>query len=922
MIEKPSYEEFQERLAALEKKNADLEAASRKFRQLEENLNDVLYSLSSDATITYISPNVERIAGYAAEELIGQNYSAFVGPEDMVNLGKSFRRILAGEELITEHQFVTRNRGPVWAMTKARPVYEGPEVVGIQGTLLDITERRQQEQALKESEQRYRLLVDASNDIVWTFDLSSMTYTFCSKSIERHLGYSPEEVKGFRVGDIHPAETKKWVLAAFGKVVQGDTDSDRVIIEARHRHKKGGLVWMEISAVLHRDSLGQPVSFTGVTRDITERKQAEEALENEHAFLSGVLDTIGEAIVICDAQGRLVRFNEAARRLHGLPEQPIAPEQWARYYDLYQPDGTTPLPTEEIPLFRAFQGERVIDSEMVVVPRQGRPYYLVCNGQAMVDEAGRTIGAVVAMHDITERKRTEAALRESEEKYRNLFENAPVGVFRTHSSGNVLLANSTIARILGFKSAQETVAHYDDLAQQLFVNPERRGQLLQILQEQGFVENFEYEARAKDGRILWLSINARKVSVEADGSFVLEGFLTDITARKQAEEEKARLEEQFHQSQKMESIGRLAGGVAHDLNNLLSPILGYGEMLLEDAAANDPRRESMEEIVSAGKRAQALIRQLLAFSRKQSLQFQPFNINVMVKDFKKLLRRTLREDIKIQMRLARSLPQVRGDIGQLGQVVMNLAVNAQDAMPHGGKLSIETASLELDADYARQRRGVAPGCYVMMAISDTGSGMDGDTREHLFEPFFTTKEKGKGTGLGLSTAYGIVKQHGGNIWVYSEPGLGTSFKVYLPVSEASPEEAIQPQHRQPAVQGSETILLVEDDRQVRNLAEIVLKRHGYAVLIGENGQEALSIMDGHEGEVQLLLTDVIMPDINGKELFEQVSRTYPDIRVLYMSGYTDDVIAHHGVIDPAVNFIEKPFTVKGLALKVREVLDQ
>jgi len=388
-----------------------------------------------------------------------------------------------------------------------------------------------------------------------------------------------------------------------------------------------------------------------------------------------------------------------------------------------------------------------------------------------------------------------------------------------------------------------------------------------------------------------------------------------------AEAEREHLEEQFRQAQKLESIGRLAGGVAHDLNNLLSPILGYGELLLLEKTDADRRRESVEQILKAGRRARDLVRQLLAFSRRQTLQFRSLDLNFLLKNFEKLLRRTIREDVVIRTLPADPLPFIKGDMGQLEQVLMNLAVNAQDAMPDGGALTIETGQVELDETYASERDGVTPGPYVRLTVSDTGTGMDQSTLGQLFEPFFTTKEFHEGTGLGLSTVYGIVKQHGGNVWAYSEPGLGSTFKVYLPVST----EALQEEKSTPGSEprgGSETILLVEDNEEVRELTLAILKRNGYPVLVAESGPEALSLLEHHDGPLHLILTDVVMPGMNGRQLFDQVFALYPDAKALYMSGYTRDVIAHRGVIDAGVNFIQKPFSVKLLTTRVREVLDQ
>ena len=391
-----------------------------------------------------------------------------------------------------------------------------------------------------------------------------------------------------------------------------------------------------------------------------------------------------------------------------------------------------------------------------------------------------------------------------------------------------------------------------------------------------------------------------------------------------AEQETLHLQEQFAQAQKLESIGRLAGGVAHDLNNLLSPILGYGEMLLEDTPDNDPRRESLKEIVHAGKRARDLVRQLLAFSRKQTLEFAPLDLNLLLTRFEKLLRRTIREDVAIHMNLDPSLPLIKGDVGQLEQVVMNLAVNAQDAMPDGGTLSITTTEIELDGIDVERFEGGIPGPHVILTVKDTGMGMTDNTLKHLYEPFFTTKEIGKGTGLGLATVYGIVKQHGGTIQAQSSPGE-TIFRVYLPVflegltADLPKTVNASPSH---GARRGETILLVEDNEQVRDLSVIILNREGYEVLVAENGNDALARLADHPGHVDLLLTDVVMPEMNGKELFQAVSALYPEIRLVYMSGYSDDVIAHHGVMDAGVHFIQKPFAVNALVSKIREVLDQ
>ena len=387
-------------------------------------------------------------------------------------------------------------------------------------------------------------------------------------------------------------------------------------------------------------------------------------------------------------------------------------------------------------------------------------------------------------------------------------------------------------------------------------------------------------------------------------------------------EELRRSEEQLRQSQKLEAVGQLAGGIAHDFNNLLTVINGNSELLLR-GLRDEKQSERVQEIRKAGERAAQLTRQLLAFSRKQVLQPVVLNLNSIIPDTDKMLRRLIGADVDFLTSLEPELWPVKADPGQIEQVLMNLAINARDAMPQGGKLTIQTANVYLDESYAHgHAAAVSPGPYVMLAVSDTGHGMDAETRSRIFEPFFTTKEKGKGTGLGLSTVYGIVKQSGGNIWVYSEVGRGTTFKIYLPsVAEASEQRAPEAAPREGVPQGSETVLLVEDEEVVRRLARDILELNGYRVLEAADCREALSLCESHEGPIHLLLTDVVMPQMNGRELSECALALRPAMRVLYMSGYTDDSIVHHGVLDAGVAFLEKPFTPDAVARKVREVLD-
>ena len=430
----------------------------------------------------------------------------------------------------------------------------------------------------------------------------------------------------------------------------------------------------------------------------------------------------------------------------------------------------------------------------------------------------------------------------------------------------------------------------------------------------GVSDRYELELVRKDGSRLPVLVSGSPRFENGRFTGTLAVF-ADISELK-------RLESQLIQSQKMEALGRLAGGVAHDFNNLLTAIIGYSEFLLQELNPYDPRRGDVEEIKKAANRAAALTRQLLAFSRKQMLQPQVLNLNTTVSNLEKMLRRLIGEDIELVTVLDPHLGRVKADPGQIEQVIMNLAVNTRDAMPQGGKLTIETRDVLLDEDYARQYADVQPGSYVMLTMSDTGTGMDEETLSHLFEPFFTTKDVGQGTGLGLATVHGIVKQSGGHITVYSEPGLGTTFKIYLPQTEEASTTTSLPLTRPAALQGQETILLVEDADMVRDLARRTLTFRGYTVLEAHDGEEALRLSTQHEGPIHLLVTDVVMPGgISGRQLAERLMATRPEMRVLYMSGYADDAIVRHGLLEPGMAFLQKPFAPDILALKVREVLD-
>jgi len=519
---------------------------------------------------------------------------------------------------------------------------------------------------------------------------------------------------------------------------------------------------------------------------------------------------------------------------------------------------------------------------------------------------------------VVERKKAEEDLRASETRYRRLFESAKDGILILDAAtGQVVDANPFLISLLGYSHADLLGKTLWDLGPFKDVTVSRDA--FRELQEKDYVRYEDLPLETHDGRL----INVEFVSnVYLVGKTrVIQCNIRDITERKRTEEQRKKLEGQLRVSQKMEAIGILAGGVAHDFNNLLSVILSYTEFAMKALREGDPLKDDLLEVKKAGDRAAVLTRQLLAFSRKQLLQPVPLNLNHVAEGVEKMLRRILGEDIDYVQVLAPDLGVVRADPGQIEQVLMNLAVNSRDAMSEGGKLTIETSNVELDEEYAAHHVGVKPGPYVQLAVTDTGCGMDEQTKSQLFEPFFTTKEKGKGTGLGLSTVYGIVTQSGGNIWVYSELGLGTTFKIYFPRELSVKATATRLRAMLEPATGTETILVVEDEEALRKVARRFLEAAGYTVLTAAAGDEALLISAQHAGTIHLLLTDVVMPRMSGKALAQALLKTRPMTKILYMSGYADNAFVHHGVVDEGTHFIGKPFTATDVTQKIRSVLD-
>ncbi len=611
-----------------------------------------------------------------------------------------------------------------------------------------------------------------------------------------------------------------------------------------------------------------------------------------------VVETTPDGIVLVQ-DGRIVFANRQVGEILGVPVEELQGREFARFI---APDDRDDLLVKHARMLQGDDPGRV--HEIRYLDKTGKPGWALMSA-APVEWRGQP--AIVAIFtDYTAQKVAEEALAASEEKFRTLVTDMPVGAFETTPDGRALLWNRMCEELSGYSfEHMQTIRMHE-----IYPDPAQRDAFVRAMREKGHVSNHEVTIRTADGRLLTVLVSARVG--ERDGEKVFRGSFEDITERKH-------LEEQLRQSQKMEAVGRLAGGVAHDFNNLLTVILGNVQMAFFDAELSPKLRSRLESIQKASEQAKLLTDQLLSFSRKQMIQPRIMNVNELIRESEKLLTQTLGEDITLELHPSPEECHVRFDAGQFSQVLMNLAVNARDAMPTGGRIVIETALVNLDELYAASHSDFRAGEYVQITVSDTGHGMDEAIRQLIFEPFFTTKGEG-GTGLGLSTVYGILKQNGGDITVFSQPGVGTTFRIYIP-RITDPTEVVADEMDTEFLPGSEHVLLVEDDRLVRQLAEEILHLAGYRVSSFGAAAEAVAFGRENLDAIDLLITDVVMPGQSGKEVADILTGLDPDLRVLYMSGYTDEAISRHGVLDQDVAFINKPFTPRLLTETIRTVLD-
>jgi PAS domain S-box-containing protein len=784
------------------------------------------------------------------------------------------------------------------------------------------------------------VLLDSTGPAIFSTTAEGVIISF-SRGAEQLLGYAAAELVGRQTPGLwhdvaEVAARAEELTRELGRNI--DPGFEVFVAKAQGRgetrkwtyvRKDGARVPVLSSFSALRNEKGAPSGFLGVAQDLTElirldtreagdvhaRADVKAALD-EHAIvvitarkreeenlrrMATVVRDSNDAITIQDFEGRITAWNRGAELMYGYSEAEALAVNIERL--------TTPGKVAEQQDFirRLIAGEAITSFETQRVTKDGRVLDVWMTVTKLMGEAGEPIGIASTERDITARKREEENLRRMATVVRDSNDAITIQDFE----GRITAWNRGARLMYGYSEEEALQMNIGRLTSPGKVKEQEEFTRRLIAGET--VTSFETQRVTKDGRVLDVWMTVTKLMGEAGEPIGIASTERDITERRQ-------LEAQFLQAQKMESVGRLAGGVAHDFNNLLTVINSTAELAATQLRPSDPLQQDLAEIRGAGARAAVLTKQLLAFSRKQVLQPQAVNLTALVTDLQPLLRRLISEDIALPVGLAEDLANVRVDPGQIEQVIVNLAVNARDAMPNGGTLTIETRNVELDDAYSSMHPSVQPGPYVMLAISDTGVGMDRATLQRLFEPFFTTKTPGKGTGLGLATVYGIVTQSGGSIWVYSEVGKGTAFKIYLPrVAEAAREH--RPTPTGVVARGTETILVVEDEESLRRVAQRVLASAGYTVLVAANGGEALWLLERRDPPVDLVLTDVVMPGMSGGTLADRIRGSQSKMKILFTSGYTDDAIGHHGVLDEGVHFIAKPYTIADLTRKVREVLD-
>jgi PAS domain S-box-containing protein len=915
MAEKPTYEELEQRLKELEKIVFKCKQAEEGLRESEERFK-AQYQNSPSPTFTWKKQGEDFVLidfNDAARAITDGKVGEFVGR-------KATELYLGRQELLRDLRRCCDQREVIIRETMSDHFVPGrlmvvtfgfvpPDLVLVH--LEDITDRRQAEKEKDKLQAQLANALEMAHLGHWEYDVANDLFTFndhfykifrtTAKQIGGYTMSSAEYARRF----VHPddmtvveEENRKAIEAA-------DPHFSRQL-EHRMLYADGTVGHISVRFFIVKDAHGRTVKTYGVNQDITERKRAEKELRDSEERYRLHFENVLDVIYTIDLEFKMLDVSPSVEKLLGYKPKELIGRPF-QDLNLLAPEYLEQAFSDSI---RILKGERIISTVYQFIARDGTKKWGEISGAPVIRD-NKVVAITSVARDITERKQAEEAVRESENKFRNIFDLSSQAIALTEvETGKIVEVNKKFCELTQYSERELVGKTTTELG---LYSDKDRTRFIDEVKASSRVHGLEMKFRAKDGSKLTALMFANLIEI-SERHLILTMFY-DITEQK-------KLENQLRQSQKMESIGTLAGGIAHDFNNLLTTIIGNADLGLMDLGKGHPLREGIEDIKKAANSAASLTRQLLAFSRKQVIKPEVLDLNEVITATEKMLKRLMGEDVELSTVLEPEPWKVHVDRGQIEQVIMNLTVNARDAMPQGGQITIETANMDLDEDYFR-KHGIEeqPDSYVMLSVSDTGIGMDKEIQSHIFEPFFTSKGLGKGTGLGLSTVYGIVKQNNGFIWVYSEPGQGSTFKIYLPRVKGDVKG--EKKERTPVIKlaGFETVLIVEDDDSLRKLARTVLKQRGYKVLEAENGEDALRISKEHEGPIDLLITDVVMPRMGGKEVAERLQTLYPRMKVIYMSGYTDEAIVHHGVLVPGLNFLEKPFSPEGLARKVREVLD-
>ncbi|MFZ5453045.1 MAG: PAS domain S-box protein [Thermodesulfobacteriota bacterium] len=871
------------------------------------SIQDGLSILDKDFQILSVNPTMEKWHAHALP-LVGKKcYAAFRGRSEPCESCCARRTLETGEtavEIVSKIGPHGENVG--WLDCYSYPLQDkdSGQIKGVIEYSRDITARKEAEESLQKERDFIAALFDTIAALVVVFDPQGRIVRL-NQAFEKTTGYAVEEVRGKYFWDYFTIpEEKEKARNRFHQLRNGrlpNTAQKNLVTKGGERR----LIAWSYTTLKDKDGAVEYLISTGI--DITARKKAEDLLRESEQRYKMLFESAPDAILIMEAEGenggRIVAANQASATLHGY----TVPQMLGLHIrDLYP---GVDAAVEKGKLQRILAGEW-IKEEVTHLKKDGTAFPVEIHIGLIELEGHKYVLAFD--RDISERKRAEEALREAHQTLQALIQAAPLAILVLDPERNIRMWNPAAERMYGWKE-EEVLGRFLPIVPE--DKMEESQELVQRMLAGESLHGLELRRRKKDGSLIDIAVFTAPL-------YDAQGQINGTMALNMDVTESKRLKEQLLQSQKMEVVGRLAGGVAHDFNNLLTAITGYSELVLNFMDEDNPLRQDVTEIRKAGDRAASLTRQLLAFSRKQVLQPKVLDLNLVVESLGKMLQRLLPSDIDLVISPEANLGRVMADPGQIEQVILNLAINARDAMPHGGRLTIATANVDLGESHARRLMNVEPGPYVLLQVSDTGCGMDPETLSHVFEPFYTTKDLGKGTGLGLSTVYGIIKQSGGHVSVHSKSEQGATFKIYLPrISDVLEPVSQTLQQSTAKYRGQETILLVEDEDGVRQLVSTVLQRHGFKVLEARHGREALDLSLKHPGPINLVLTDVVMPGMGGQELAQRLQPLYPDLKVLYMTGYAEEIQPDRSLPDQEIYFLQKPFEAHGLLRRVRHLLD-